>query len=443
MADLHQKVKRDDMEGSLYGRPPASYDADLIHVGSGTLFGELLRRYWQPFAMSFEITNELPLPIRILGEDLVAFRDGEGNAGLMYPRCMHRGADLLYGKIEPQGIRCPYHGWMFDTTGHLLDTPCELNPNNDALRRIIRQPWYPVIEKFGIAFAYMGPSGKMPMFPRFPVVLESLEEGEKIVASGGSQPARGWPIALNTGEMDYNWFQYFENFMDPLHLTALHLDINGNQFSEDAVGNPDICKFRATSDGAAATWLGIWQSPRDKSIVSQSIFQCVSPNIMLIAPVFGLAVRGLPSIHWTVPVDDTNFRHFSIRLVRKDGDNHEIMKLLRMFQPDWGPGIEKEPYVEWTLEEKQRWQTDYLVQKSLGPINLHSDEHLTKADAGVVAIRRILKQQANIVRNGGDPWGTHPDSAPVIEVFAGTAMLDPESRLPTQGYARWTVEDYK
>jgi nitrite reductase/ring-hydroxylating ferredoxin subunit len=442
MVDVDTSRNDGSNQGNLYGRKPAAFDPELIEVGAGTSFGELLRRFWQPFALSTEITTDLPVPIRILGESLVAFRDADGKVGLVYPRCMHRGADLLYGKIEPQGIRCPYHGWLFDTTGHLLDTPCELDPSNKALHNIIRQPWYPVMEKFGLVFAYMGPPEKRPQFPRFPEILEDLEEDEEVVASGSSQPYKGWPAALNAGDMDYNWLQYFENFMDPLHLGALHGFINGNQFTEDLQGNPNPCKFRTMPDGAGATWIGIWESPRNEALVTQSIFQCVLPNILISGPTFGLAVRGLAGVSWIVPADDTNFRQFFLHVAKKGSNTPRPVMTLNLFKPDWGPGREKEPYVGWTLEDKQRWQTDYLIQKSLGERNLHSDEHLTRSDAGVVAIRRILKRQAKIVQDGGDPIGANIDEPFVVNVIGGTALLDVDSGEVREGFAKWTLKDY-
>ena len=150
-----------NMTGRGYGRRAGEPDRDLVLCGPGTLGGELLRRYWQPVAMATEATQQ-PKLVRILDEELILFRNGKGEVGLLYPRCAHRGTTLLYGKVEECGIRCCYHGWMFDTQGYCIDTPCE--PHSNA-KDTIRQPWYPVVEKFGILFTYMGPADRQPEFP--------------------------------------------------------------------------------------------------------------------------------------------------------------------------------------------------------------------------------------------------------------------------------------
>jgi phenylpropionate dioxygenase-like ring-hydroxylating dioxygenase large terminal subunit len=270
------KDAADYTSGRQYRRPKPTYDAQLTEVGPDTPMGEFLRRYWHPFALASEINNDLPLPIRILGEDLVAFRNAEGKPGLMYPRCMHRGASLVLGKLEADGLRCPYHGWKFDTEGHLLDTPCEFDPTSTRLHNVVRQPWYPVIEKFGMAFTYMGPPEKEPQFPVFPL-LEDLAEDEMLVPSGGSKPPTKMPLAMSDGQMDFNWLQKFENYMDPLHLSALHSTINGMQFNEYIFMNPDPCKFKAFGKGNFS-WIGDWEN-KQADVTTRAVFQVVLPNI--------------------------------------------------------------------------------------------------------------------------------------------------------------------
>jgi len=147
-------------DGSAYGRPPAHFNKTLIEVGPGTACGELMRRYWQPIAISADL-RDLAVKVRILGEELVLFRDRNGRAGLLYPRCMHRGTSLYYGRVEAEGIRCCYHGWLFDTQGRCLDQPCE--PDGGRHRENARQPWYPVEERYGLVFAYLGPRERQPV----------------------------------------------------------------------------------------------------------------------------------------------------------------------------------------------------------------------------------------------------------------------------------------
>ena len=131
----------------------------------GTPAGSLLRRYWQPAALVDELSGNRPIkPVRLLGEDLVIFQDERGRYGLIGRRCPHRGTDLAYGRLENGGLRCAFHGWLFDINGKCLETPAE--PDDSNLCANIRQKSYPVVEKNGILFAYLGP-GEPPALPAF------------------------------------------------------------------------------------------------------------------------------------------------------------------------------------------------------------------------------------------------------------------------------------
>ncbi len=221
---------RSDRSGRAYGRAEAQPDDGLVRCGPGTPGGELLRRYWQPLARSEEATK-YPRMVRIFGEDLVLFRDGSGRPGLLYPRCMHRGTSLLYGRVDESGIRCCYHGWLFDPQGNVLEMACEpgAQPPPGA-----RQPWYPLVEKYGLIFTYMGPPDKEPAFPRFSL-CEDVGEDEFISAAGSLEkvtfpgPAAAIAEAI-IGDQDYNWFQFHDNVLDPFHLYWLHGALNGIQF---------------------------------------------------------------------------------------------------------------------------------------------------------------------------------------------------------------------
>ena len=134
-------------------------DAELTRTGAGTPMGEYMRRFWQPVCLSSELT-EVPKAIRILGEDLVAFRDGSGRIGVMHRHCAHRGASLEFGIIAQRGIRCCYHGWHYDVDGTLLDAPCETDATR--LKQTVCQGAYPAFERDGLVFAYMGPADQRP-----------------------------------------------------------------------------------------------------------------------------------------------------------------------------------------------------------------------------------------------------------------------------------------
>src|SRR5271167_2677835 len=148
--------------GGYFHRDVPQEDAELTHVGSATPGGEYLRRFWQPVCFADDL-NDLPLRVKMLGEDLVAFRDKSGAVGLLELHCTHRGTSLEFGLIGDQGIRCCYHGWLFGTDGTILETPGE--PADSTLKDRLFHGAYPVHEYAGLVFAYMGPPGKQPDFP--------------------------------------------------------------------------------------------------------------------------------------------------------------------------------------------------------------------------------------------------------------------------------------
>src|SRR5258706_129437 len=174
-------------EGSAYAMKDPTHNAKLTEVGRGTPMGELLRRYWHPVGLAGHATAT-PRPVRILGEDLILFRDGAGRPGLVHARCCHRGASLYYGRVDERGIRCCYHGWLFDVHGRCLEQPCE--PEAGAKHRhSVRQPWYPLEERYGLVFAYLGPPQKKPVLPKF----DALEE----LAGYGRVESIGWVVPID------------------------------------------------------------------------------------------------------------------------------------------------------------------------------------------------------------------------------------------------------
>lgn len=396
-----------DPNGRLYGRPSASHDQKLIQSAPATTGGELLRRYWQPIARSDEV-KDLPIAITILHEDLVLFRDKNGQCGLVYPRCMHRGTNLIYGKIETNGIRCPYHGWLFDSQGRCLEMPCE--PEN-TYKEKIRQPWYPLEEHYGLVFTYMGPAEKQPLFPRISV-FENISEDKEVIATGSYQAPSGRQ-ALLAGYQDYNWWQFYDNFMDPFHVYALHSSINGVQFVDILKILPKV-KFEYTDDGVRT----IQHRTLEDGRVHQRLSQTVMPNMNCTASVGN--DLGPAGVSWTVPVNDTSFRFFSLQAQTKGVNPLSNFEEIGMFKPEWGPGID---FDDWTLQDHQKWQTDYVTQKGQGDINLHSDEHLTPIDTATAMLRRLFKNQADKVANGEDPVGVRFDEPYLIKVMAGNSVL--------------------
>lgn len=384
-------------DGSAYGRAEPEFIAELTEVGRGTPMGELLRRYWHPVGLSGD-ASVTPRLVRALGEDLILFRDTAGRAGLLHPRCAHRGASLFYGRVEDRGIRCCYHGWLFDVQGRCLEQPCEPNAGA-ATRGHVRQPHYPVEERYGLIFAYLGPPARRPVLPRYDV-LEALEPDEFIEADDTSIGSGGPAI------VPCNWLQHFENVMDPFHVPVLHGSFSGNQFTVQMSLMPRVT-FEYTPRGVRSVQL------RDvESGVHRRITEAVLPAIRAVASPRAEKDGSCSLLGWVLPIDDTTFRIYSAGRVRKQGALAEIRSHFN--GKLWG---------ELTAAEHQRFPGDYEAQVSQGPITIHSEEHLVSSDRGVAMLRRMLKQQVQAVKDGQDPVGVAFDTAgELIRLDAGTSV---------------------
>ncbi len=385
-------------DGRAYGRPTPTHDHDLVAVGPGTPGGELLRRYWQPFARREEATTR-PATVRMLGEDLVLFRDGVGRPGLLYPRCCHRGTTLHYGKVEDDGIRCCYHGWLFDTEGVCLDQPCE--PDRGRNRDRYRQPWYPVHEFGGLLFTYMGPPDKQPVFPRFDIFQDMTADEELVVID---HFAFGGPVTAPC-----NWFQTHENAMDAFHVFILHNAISGPQFHPDLQNWPSV-DWRETATGVASTQVRRLTDGR----VLQRVTEVRVPNMRII-PTPTLSVLGKTNnLSWAVPIDDTTTKVYA--MVRK-----------RKGQPAQGLPVYAgdRTWFDLTGAEHQLYPGDYEAQVGQGAITRHSEERLAASDRGVSMVRRQYRTQLQAVADGGDPVGVaFTDDDALVTVEAGNYVSD-------------------
>jgi phenylpropionate dioxygenase-like ring-hydroxylating dioxygenase large terminal subunit len=385
-------MRKMDGEGNAYERPEHAYDAELTEVGRGTPCGEFMRRYWEPVAVSTSVTTT-PQNVRILGEDLILFRDGSGRPGLLTPRCAHRGTSLFYGKVNENGIRCCYHGWQFDVEGRCLDQPCE--PDNGAAHRHrIRQPWYPVEEHYGLVFAYLGPLAKKPAFPRWDA-LEGLAPDETIFATDSSFSVGGDD---SVKIQPWNWLQDWENSTDPWHVYILHTAFSGSQFAPEMVVRPQV-QWEYTDLGLRYVAYRKLDDGRELDRISPMLF----PNIIS-TPDVQLAPGPTTTMGWVVPVDDTHHRRFHSMKVPKD-----LKGRPRQMYTETRP----KPWIEMTEEERQAWPSDWEAQMSQGSITLHSAEHLATSDKGIAMLRRLLRQQIRLVKDGGDPIGVtfDPDKA--------------------------------
>jgi nitrite reductase/ring-hydroxylating ferredoxin subunit len=198
-------------------------NARLTEVSPGTDGGRLMRMYWQPAALVEELEGPRPArPVRLLGEDLVIFRDGNGRYGLVERHCPHRGADLAFGRVEAEGLRCAFHGWLFDVEGRCLETPAE--PEDSRMCTRIRQRAYPVVARNGILFAYLG-EGAPPPLPNLDCFIAPASH----------------TFAFK-GLVECNWLQALEVGIDPAHASFLH-----RFFADEDTGGAYGRQFRGAS----------------------------------------------------------------------------------------------------------------------------------------------------------------------------------------------------
>jgi phenylpropionate dioxygenase-like ring-hydroxylating dioxygenase large terminal subunit len=386
--------------GSAYDLPAPSFDEDLARVGRGTPGGELLRRYWHPVAVAAEV-KDLPVAIRVLGEDLILFRTPGGRFGLVYPRCCHRGTTLLYGKVEAQGIRCCYHGWLFNAEGRCLEQPCEPGGGKNLER--YRQPWYPVEERYGLVFAYLGPLDRKPLLPRYDI-FEDLPVTEKLVPNGTSIGSGG------PDTMPCNWVQTYENVVDPFHVFILHSTFSAVQFAELMAIRPEI-SWEATEHGMVA--YQIRKLPDGSTL--RRVVELVLPTLRIVPdPTVRTMGRGT-TIGWTVPIDDTNTRIFTVLKFPADAPVPVFNR---------APMYDGKTWFELDAEGHQRIPGDFEAQVGQGGITAHSEEHLVSSDRGVSMFRRMYRQAITAVQDGGDPINVARSPAESLVVLrAGNFLL--------------------
>ena len=385
--------------GTAYGMKPRDHNPSLTEVGAGTPMGELLRRYWHPVGL-VDDAGSVPRKIQVLGEELILFRDGQGRPGLVHPNCAHRGASLYYGKVEERGIRCCYHGWLFDVQGHCLEQPCEPNMGSPSRERR-RQPWYPVEELYGMVWAYLGPPERKPVLPRYEA-LDVLGDGEFVEADDSSIGGGGPQV------IPCNWLQHYDNLVDPFHVVVLHGTFSGTQFVEAMKLMPDV------------TWdyspLGV-QTTSIRRLPDGNILRRLSeaalPTLRVIpSPRIGQYGR-VESIGWVLPLDDHSFRIYVAGRVKEKGELRRMRSRLN-----------GKLWEDLTEAEHQAFPGDYEAQVSQGVIASHAAEHLATSDKGIVMLRRLLQKQLDALQAGKDPAGVTQDAnAPPVRFEAGNYLV--------------------
>lgn len=384
---------------SAYGMKTPDVDPELTRVGPGTPCGELMRRYWQPVCASKDL-EDLPRRIRILGEDLVGFRDGKGRPGLLFFRCSHRGTSLEYGRIEDNGLRCCYHGWLYDVEGQILDMPLE--PSDSVVKHHIQHPCYPVQEFGGLVFAYMGPLDKMPLLPKYDILLKE----------GGTLTGRFGPRV--GGAVNCNWLQSEENLMDALHAVWLHTVHSGPQFPTQAHSTlPERLVYEETEMGIRF----IMSRKLEKGKWTDVIWENIMPLNVHLTYTDEPKTERVTSVAFCVPVDDTHQLGAGIRWDPEGSDTS---------QPTGREKLAPAGRGERTYEYSQRFPDDKEAQESQGPIVIHGLERHVSSDEGVLLFRKILRKAINDVRAGKDPKGIlrEPDKANCVPTTAGSIVYE-------------------
>jgi phenylpropionate dioxygenase-like ring-hydroxylating dioxygenase large terminal subunit len=382
--------------GGYYHRALPQEDAELTHVGPDTPGGEYLRRFWQPVCFSDEL-KDLPHRVKMLGEELVVFRDQSGEIGLLELHCPHRGTSLEFGLVGAKGIRCCYHGWLFDCDGAILETPGE--PADSTLKDKLFHGAYPTREAHGLVFAYMGPPDEQPAFP----VYDSLvRPGYRVI------PGRKYFYPCN-------WLQIQDNTMDPAHTAFLHTIVSGAVFTEEFGVLPEL-DFLETPIGMIYV-----ATRRVGDNVWARMVEIVQPNLQQVAPIWetGRAERafsGPMMSRWLVPMDDTSTMFIELRHVSEADD----------VTPAWWADREQmlpgQIAME-TYEEGQRHPGDFEAQVSQRPIAVHGLEHLSATDRGIGMFRNQLRRGIRAVRGGQDPIGMRRDDGAVIATYCNNTVL--------------------
>jgi len=372
----------------------------LSEVGPCTPCGEYMRRFWMPVAMTDQV-GDLPYRIRVLGEDLVLFREKkEGKLGLTHLHCAHRNMSLEFGIIEEGGIRCSYHGWKYGLDGTVLETPCE--PPASQVKKKACLGAYPVIEYKGLAFAYLGPKDTMP---RFPVMDTFDEDGDEMLPSLIKSPC--------------NWLQVMENAWDPFHVVYLHTLAVRSQFI-DAFAEMPMIEFHEGKYGDFYT-----NVRRVGDIVWLRIHDHMMPSFTQNGahfPVpYGVRYFGRCGLsRWVVPIDDTNTMVVTWRHFREGDDPRGLTDKSKV-------GYGKTDFYgqdpDRSYEQRQRDPGDYDAWVSQGPINIHARENLSFTDRGVAKVRRMLRNNIRSLA-AGEPV-PHPTDghAGVLPTYAGDTML--------------------
>ena len=433
----------------------AEQNERVTRIGPGTPCGQVLRHYWHPVALLDEFNPALdprmgirPVKaVKLLGQDLVLFKNAQGEFGLLDRDCPHRGADLAYGRNEGDGLRCPFHGWKFDVTGQCLETPAE--PKGSVLCTRIKQRNYPVQERSGILFAWMGAEGSTP--PPLPE-LDCFK-------------APGTHTFAFKGLWHCNWLQAFEVGIDPAHASFLHRFFNdasledtyGKQFRGASAGEiegekwpmtkvmrefdqPDI-SFSEKPYGFQLTTL----RPLNEKLTHVRITNALFPNTFVIPLSETMTIT---QMH--VPVDDTRTYWYAVFTSFADPVNKDAMRKQRLEAvtlPDYIPKSGR--HNQWDFNPEEQMTRTFLGMgeddinvhdqwacESMGAIQNRTREHLGTTDKVIIANRRILAKAIDDVAAGFMPPGfANPE---VAACRTGPDTVD--GIAPAHNWQTWSTD---
>jgi phenylpropionate dioxygenase-like ring-hydroxylating dioxygenase large terminal subunit len=370
--------------------------------------GNLIRRYWIPALLSEEIPEPdgPPARVKLLGEDLVAFRVTDGRIGLIGERCAHRGTSLFFGRNEECGLRCVYHGWKYDIEGNVVDTPAE--PASSDFRKKLRHTAYPTHEANGIVYAYLGPRELMPVFPHYEWTQVPLEF-----------------TYVTKCLLECNYLQGLEGECDSSHLSFLHRSFTNER--NQVLYKSDTAPFYETEDTDFGVRLIATRNAADNQhYVRLSAF---------VMPVYGCVPAGRPTnelegyeIHTYVPADDTHCWRYDIGFRRDRAVRDDEVHRRRQIKADYTRiRNARNNY----LQDRQMQKTanftgiddflnhDACATESMGSIFDRSKEHLGVSDKAVIAVRKFLlsavkdlkegKEPPHLVRSAESNWYPHID----------------------------------
>jgi 5,5'-dehydrodivanillate O-demethylase len=363
----------------------------LTRVGPDTPMGKLLRHYWQPIGTAVELAQEPVRKVRLLGENLTLYRSERGEYGLIGERCPHRCLSMEYGIPDQRGLRCAYHGWLFDAKGRCLEQPFEdrtLVENRSKDRISIKA--YPVEELGGLIFAYLGPE-PVPLVPRWDILVR--EDLDKVV---------------EIHRLPCNWLQCMDNAADPVHFEYLHA----------AYGNYQLKKLGRPPAMVQARHVKIEFDRFDYGIIKRRLLEGEAPDVddwttghpLLFPNILAVGNAAAPTLQYRVPLDDTHTIQFAYRTSVRTADAAPrpiTVKHSNLFNEDGkiiADSIQRQDMTGWVGQ---------------GPISDRTQEHLASSDKGVILYRKMLLEQMERVERGEEPMAVIRDRSenePMIDI---------------------------